>query len=64
MQEYRRVHLFMDNDNTGKNCTMLAQGLLGDRIVDQRSLYHNHNDLNDFLKNFGHGQKPRQNLTP
>lgn len=62
MQEHHKVHLFMDNDTTGKNWTMLAQGLLGDRIVDQRSLYQNYNDLNDFLVNFGNSQNHKHNL--
>jgi hypothetical protein len=61
MQEHNKVHLFLDNDNTGKNWAMLAQGLLGDKIIDQRALYKNHNDLNDFLINFGNVQKPKNN---
>jgi DNA primase len=61
MQEHRKVHLFLDNDNTGKNWTILAQGLLGDRIVDERSFYKNHKDLNEFHRSFGLNQKARLN---
>lgn len=61
MQEHAKIHLFLDNDKTGNKCTMMAQELLGERIIDQRSLYKNYNDLNDFLQNFGNIQKPRHN---
>lgn len=63
MQEHHKIHLFLDNDKTGKDCTIMAQGLLGDKIADERTLYKNHIDLNDFLKNFGNIQKPRHNQT-
>jgi len=61
MQEHRRVHLFMDNDKTGDKCVAKALELDKGTFIDQRALYKNHNDLNDFLKNFGNVQKPRQN---
>lgn len=60
MQEHRRTHSFLDNDNTGTDCTAIAQGLLKERFVDERALYKNYNDLNDFIKDFG--LKPKQGL--
>jgi hypothetical protein len=59
MQEHSRVHLYLDNDGTGDKCVNIAQKLNAEKFQDERSLYKNHKDLNDFLVNFGKTQKPR-----
>ena len=59
MQEYHRVHLFLDNDKTGDKCILKAKELDKEKFRDERALYKNHNDLNDFLRHIGQIQKQR-----
>lgn len=61
MQEYHRVHLFLDNDKTGDKCIAQATELDKEKFRDERAFYKNHNDLNDFLRHIGQAQKPRLN---
>ncbi len=55
MEQYAKVHLYLDNDKAGKNCVLQARSV-SDRYVDESALYHNYKDLNDFL-----GHKPIDN---
>lgn len=48
LEEYHHVDLYLDNDDAGDRCTLYACSL-GDHIHDNRQLYKNHKDLNDFL---------------
>lgn len=49
MEKYDFVHLYLNRDKTGQDCTA---GLLlsSDRYIDQSNLYTGYNDLNDCLK--------------
>lgn len=57
MQEYKSVHLYLDNDTTGQNCTRQALELDSKKFKDERSLYRNHSDLNDWLIAIGNNNK-------
>lgn len=53
MQTYLSVHLYLDNDPTGDKFTNLALSLDKQKFIDERSLYKNHKDLNDWHRHFG-----------
>lgn len=53
MQEHQRVHLYLDNDKTGQKCTQKALDLDSQKFKDERKLYKNYDDLNDWLMNIG-----------
>jgi hypothetical protein len=57
MQEHSKVHLFLDNDKAGQKCVDQALALGKEKFIDERQLYKNYNDLNDWLVNFGLTQK-------
>lgn len=57
MQEHQRVHLFLDNDKTGQKCTQKALDLDSQKFQDERKLYKNHDDLNDWLMHIGQSHK-------
>ncbi|MES2649382.1 MAG: toprim domain-containing protein [Bacteroidota bacterium] len=59
MQSYERVFLYLDNDKTGQKITALAQARDKEKFLDQRHLYSNHKDLNDWLVNRGQIQRLR-----
>jgi hypothetical protein len=48
LDEYKFVHLYLDNNNAGQKCTQMALAM-GEKFTDQRSLYEGFEDLNDFL---------------
>ncbi|WP_170971138.1 toprim domain-containing protein [Ilyomonas limi] len=52
LKNYNQVHLFLDRDTKGQNCT-LELLLLGSHIQDESHLYHRNKDLNEWLMNFG-----------
>lgn len=62
MQDHQSVHLYLDNDKTGQNCTQKALVLDKDKFKDERKLYQQYGDLNDWLMNMGsaHKQQFRQ----
>ena len=64
MQEHGKVHLFLDNDKTGDKCIDQAVAIDKDKFIDERQMYKNYNDLNDWLMNFGLAQRQgnRQHL--
>ncbi|OJU27648.1 MAG: hypothetical protein BGN92_03595 [Sphingobacteriales bacterium 41-5] len=49
IREYPKLHLFFDNDQTGRVCTTGIEKL-GIPYEDFSTYYHNHKDLNDYLK--------------
>ncbi|HMH32131.1 MAG TPA: toprim domain-containing protein [Puia sp.] len=57
MQEHRRVHLFLDNDKTGQRYTLLALSLNREKFIDERRLYQQYNDLNDWIMHIGMSPK-------
>ena len=57
MHEHQQVHLFLDNDHTGQKFTERALNLDDEKFKDQRKLYQNYDDLNDWLVNMGKSQR-------
>jgi len=45
LEQHDAIHLFLDNDNAGKNCTRYALKL-DSKYIDGSNLYRNHKDLN------------------
>jgi hypothetical protein len=60
MQAHERIHLYLDNDKTGQKCTLKALALDSQKFNDERGLYQNYGDLNDWLQHIG--QSPKQRL--
>jgi hypothetical protein len=50
------VHLYLDRDTTGQNCTQKALQL-GRQFKDESSLYRTHKDLNDWMMHIGQSQQ-------
>jgi hypothetical protein len=55
MERHQHIHLYLDQDKTGQNCTQYALSL-SSRYVDQSSLYKGYKDLNDWIMHIGKGQ--------
>ena len=64
MQQHERVNLYLDNDKTGEKFTAKALAIDKEKFVDQRHLYKQYNDLNDWLTKKDQRQKPRLRLRP
>jgi len=56
MEQHDTIRLYLDRDTTGQNCSKYALSL-NKKYKDESSLYQHHNDLNDWLINFGKSQK-------
>ncbi|WP_018629577.1 toprim domain-containing protein [Niabella aurantiaca] len=64
MREHDKVHLYMDNDKTGQNCTLKALALDNKKFIDESRLYKNYGDLNDWLMHIGNHQKQQLRQKP
>ena len=53
MQTHQHVYLFLDNDKTGDKNTQKALNLDKTKFTDERSLYKQYNDLNEWLTKIG-----------
>jgi hypothetical protein len=62
MLEHEHAHLFLDNDKTGQKCTQLAFDLNTQKFQDERKLYQQYDDLNDWLMHIGLSQKQQLKL--
>ena len=51
MQTHARVHLYLDNDKTGQKCTEKVLQLDKEKFIDERKMYRQYGDLNDWLRN-------------
>ena len=60
MAAHRFVHLYLDNDKTGQKYTQLADGIDREKFKDERHLYKNYKDLNQWLTQIGVSQKQIQ----
>jgi len=49
--DYKKAYLFMDNDKAGKETYQFYKDNLIIPIIDNSSIYKNHNDYNEYLKN-------------
>lgn len=56
MERHEAVHLYLDRDTTGQNCSRYALSL-SSKYNDESAFYQNHKDLNDWVMNFGNPQK-------
>ena len=57
MQSYKCKHLYVDCDTTGQKCIQKAQSIDKESFIDERALYKNHKDLNDWIMHLGQPQK-------
>ena len=57
MQSHKSVHLFLDCDTTGQNCIQKALAIDKQKFIDERQLYKNYKDLNDWMMHIGQSQK-------
>jgi hypothetical protein len=52
LEQYRSIHLFLDNDSAGQNCS-LSVLMRNEKYIDESWLYHNYKDLNDWIVTMG-----------
>ncbi len=52
LEQHDRIHLFLDNDPAGQNCSRYALTLSA-RYINENSLYKNHKDLNEWHVQLG-----------
>jgi hypothetical protein len=57
MQSHKSVHLYLDCDTTGQKCIQKALEIDKQKFIDERHLYKNYKDLNDWIMQFGQSQK-------
>ena len=57
MQSHKSVHLYLDCDTTGQKCIQKALGIDKEKFIDERCLYKNYKDFNDWIMNIGKTQK-------
>jgi hypothetical protein len=60
MQSHKSVHLYLDCDTTGQKCIQRALAIDKEKFKDERFLYKNYKDLNDWIMHIGQSQKPLQ----
>lgn len=58
MQEYKRVHLYLDNDNIGNKYTEMAISFSPDLFADEGNLYKGYKDINEWHQYIGKSPKP------
>ena len=56
MEKHQRIHLFLDHDNAGRNCTNVALKR-SMKFKDESKLYKGYKDLNDWMMNFAKLEK-------
>ena len=57
MQSYASVHLYLDCNTTGQKCIQKALAIDKEKFKDERQLYSNYKDLNDWIMHIGQTQK-------
>lgn len=57
MQSYKSDHLYLDCDTTGQKCMQKALAIDREKFKDERGLYKNYKDLNNWLMHIGQLQK-------
>lgn len=60
MEEHHAIHLYLDRDTTGQNCSRYALSL-SNKYQDESALYKGYKDINDWVMHQGKSQK--KNLT-
>ena len=56
-QSHQFVHLYLDCDTTGQKCIQKALEIDSRKFVDERQLYKNYKDLNDWIMHISQSQK-------
>lgn len=64
MLDHQQVHLYLDNDKTGQKFTQKAIETNTLKFIDERKLYSNYKDLNEWAVQIGLVQKQQQKLKP
>lgn len=59
MQSYETAHLYLDCDTTGQKCIQKALAIDKKKFIDERNLYRNYKDLNDWIIHIGQPQNQR-----
>jgi hypothetical protein len=59
MEKHERVSLYLDQDEAGRKCTVLAQKR-SLKFQDESQLYKGYKDLNDWMMNIGKGKLQKQ----
>lgn len=49
LEYYDKVHLYLDNDQAGRDATWTIMDNLGEKAKDESFRYSNFGDINDFL---------------
>lgn len=57
MQSYKSKHLYVDCVTAGQKCIQKAQAIDKESFIDERALYKNYKDLNDWMVTMGQSQK-------
>lgn len=61
MEKHETIHLYLDNDLTGKRCTEIALKR-SSKFKDESKLYRGYKDINDWMVNFGKRKELRYSL--
>jgi hypothetical protein len=62
MEQYKQVHLILDRDTAGINCTKQAFQWNADKYIDRSDFYQHHKDLNQWLIQHRQSQEQRPRL--
>jgi len=62
MQSHKSVHLYLDCDTTGQKCIQKALAIDKEKFKDERGLYKDYKDLNDWMMHIGQQQKTRASV--
>ena len=57
MEKYKQVHLLLDRDHAGKNCTQKTLQWDADKYIDRSDFYQGRKDLNEWLIHHTHSQQ-------
>jgi hypothetical protein len=57
MEQYKQVHLILDRDTAGINCTKQALQWNANKYIDRSDFYRNHKDLNQWLTHHRQSQE-------
>jgi hypothetical protein len=61
MEKHETIHLYLDNDLTGKRCTEIALKR-SSKFKDESKLYKGYKDINDWMVNFGKHEEVKHSL--
>jgi hypothetical protein len=63
LAQYNSIHLFLDNDIAGQNCSRSALKL-DKKYLDESGLYAGYKDLNEWIVNIGKNEKTSNDSIP